>query len=323
MIKNKKIKVGIIGGAGYTAGELLRILTYHPHVNIDFVHSDSNQGKPIKNVHRDFYLIDEKRVFDHMLNPEVDVAFLCVGHNQSKSVLKNVIFSNTTKLIDLSQDHRNSSENPEFVYGLADVYPNEIKQATKIANPGCFATAIQLGVMPFCQYVQDDVHVTAITGSTGAGAKLSDTSHFSWRANNLSVYKSFEHQHMNEICRGLGLNRNQLQFVPMRGAFTRGILASIYFKSSLNGIEARNLAQAFYHKVEFVKVSEEESGPDLKSVVNTNYCLLSVKKYGDYLHIISVIDNLIKGAVGQAVQNMNLMFGFDISCGLTLKPIAF
>ncbi|WP_440615409.1 N-acetyl-gamma-glutamyl-phosphate reductase [Cysteiniphilum sp. 6C5] len=317
-----KINVGILGGAGYTAGELLRLLTHHPQVDIQFIHSTSQAGELIAKTHHDFYLIDNKRIFDKEINYNVDVVFLCVGHGQAKEALKSHRFKADTKIIDLSQDHRDTQANPEFVYGLADIKQTTIAAASNIANPGCFATAILLALTPFRDYVDGDVHINAITGSTGAGVMPSETSHFSWRTNNMSVYKAFSHQHLTEIKQALKLSaNNQLLFVPMRGNFSRGIFASIYFKSDLTEVSAQQILQAFYDQSAFVKVLDHE--PDLKMVVNTNGCLLSAKKHGDYLHVVSVIDNLIKGASGQAVQNMNLMFGLPEELGLSLKASVF
>ncbi|GGF95892.1 MULTISPECIES: N-acetyl-gamma-glutamyl-phosphate reductase [Cysteiniphilum] len=319
---NNKIKVGILGGAGYTAGELLRLLSNHLQVDIQFIHSTSQADELIAKTHHDFYLINNKRVFDKEINYNVDVVFLCVGHGQAKEALKSHQFKQGTKIIDLSQDHRDTEANPEFVYGLADVKQSKIAVASNIANPGCFATAIILALMPFGNYVNGDVHINAITGSTGAGVMPCETSHFSWRTNNMSVYKAFSHQHLAEIKQALKLSaNNQILFVPMRGNFSRGIFASIYFKSDLTEIKAQQILQAFYEQSAFVKVLDHE--PDLKMVVNTNACLLSVKKHGEYLHVVSVIDNLIKGASGQALQNMNLMFGLPCELGLSLKASVF
>ncbi|WHN66515.1 N-acetyl-gamma-glutamyl-phosphate reductase [Cysteiniphilum sp. QT6929] len=319
---NNKIKVGILGGAGYTAGELLRLLTHHPQVDIQSIHSASQGGELIAKTHHDFYLIDNKRVFDKEINYNVDVVFLCVGHGQAKEALKQHQFKADTKIIDLSQDHRDTQINPAFLYGLADIKQSEIAVASNIANPGCFATAIILALMPFGTYVNGDVHINAITGSTGAGVMPCETSHFSWRTNNMSVYKAFSHQHLAEIKQALKLSsNNQILFVPMRGNFSRGIFASIYFKSDLTEVRAQQILQAFYEQSAFVKVLDHE--PGLKMVVNTNACLLSVKKHGEYLHVVSVIDNLIKGASGQALQNMNLMFGLPCELGLSLKASVF
>ncbi|WP_440682651.1 N-acetyl-gamma-glutamyl-phosphate reductase [Cysteiniphilum halobium] len=322
IMHNNKIKVGILGGAGYTAGELLRLLIYHPQVDIQFIHSTSQAGELIAKTHHDFYLIDNKRVFDKEINYNADVVFLCVGHGQAKEALKSHRFKAETKIIDLSQDHRDTKENPDFIYGLADIKQSAIASASHIANPGCFATAIILALMPFRKCLEGDVHINAITGSTGAGVMPSATSHFSWRANNMSVYKAFSHQHLAEIKQELKLSaNNQILFVPMRGNFSRGIFASIYFKSDMTEADVQELLQAFYDQNAFVKVLDHE--PDLKMVVNTNACLLSVKKHGEYLHVVSVIDNLVKGASGQAVQNMNLMFGLPCELGLSLKASVF
>ncbi len=318
----RKIKVGVMGGAGYTAGELLRILMLHPKVEVVFIHSESKQGELIAATHHDYYFIDDKRRFDGEIHQNVDVVFLCVGHHQAKATLIKHVFNPKTKIIDLSQDHRDTKQNPTFMYGLADVEKKRIASAQNIANPGCFATAITLALVPFSAHFEGDIHINAITGSTGAGVMPRDTSHFSWRSNNISVYKAFSHQHLAEIKQALKLpDTSQLLFIPMRGNFSRGVFASVYFKSSLTEQGAKLLLQQFYEDSLFVKVLEHE--PDLKMVVNTNACMLSIKKHGDYLHIVSVIDNLIKGASGQAVQNMNLMFGLPEALGLRFKASVF
>lgn len=322
----KKIKVGIVGGAGYTGGELLRILINHPHTEITFVHSNSNNGNKIYEVHTD--LIGETDlVFTNHLSQEIDVLFLCVGHGDAKQFLEQNPFSESIKIIDLSQDFRLKANAENFVYGLVEMNREKIKKANYIANPGCFATAIQLALLPLAKanQLKNEIHINAITGSTGAGQSLSTSSHFSWRNNNISVYKAFSHQHLNEIGESLvqlQADFNQeIDFIPQRGDFSRGIFASIYLKSDLSQEEAVELYQDYYKNHPFTFVSSKNI--DLKQVVNTNKCLLYIEKHGNKLAVFSVIDNLLKGASGQAVQNMNLMFGLEETAGLKLKAVAF
>jgi len=322
----KKIRVGIVGGAGYTGGELLRILINHPHTEITFVHSNSNNGNKIYEVHTD--LIGETDlVFTNQLSQEIDVLFLCVGHGDAKQFLEQNPFNESIKIIDLSQDFRLKANAENFVYGLAEMNREKIKKANYIANPGCFATAIQLALLPLAKanQLKNEIHINAITGSTGAGQSLSTSSHFSWRNNNISVYKAFSHQHLNEIGEilvQLQADFNQeIDFIPQRGDFSRGIFASIYLKSDLSLEEAIELYQDYYKNHPFTFISSKNI--DLKQVVNTNKCLLYIEKHGNKLAVFSVIDNLLKGASGQAVQNMNLMFGFDETAGLKLKAVAF
>lgn len=321
------IKVGIIGGAGYTGGELLRILIFHPQVEIVFVHSTSNAGNAVSDVHTDLFG-DTMLTFSEKFDAQVDVLFLCVGHGDSKKFFEqNPAFSTKTnlKIIDLSQDFR--PETNGFVYGLPELKCDAIKKATKISNPGCFATAIQLALLPFAQkkLLKSDIHISATTGSTGAGQSLSATSHFSWRNNNLSSYKTFEHQHLKEIGQSLMQLQPDFQqdinFIPYRGAFTRGILASVYFDTNLSLNEALEIYKSYYKDHPFTHISEKNI--DLKQVINTNKCLLYIEKHGNKLLITSIIDNLTKGASGQAVQNMNLLFGFDEKMGLGLKSVGF
>lgn len=319
------IKAGIIGGAGYTGGELLRILIHHPDVEIAYVHSNSNAGNPLHAAHAE--LIGETDIkFASEYHTDIDVLVMCLGHGDAAKFLDaNPEFLNV-KIVDLSTDYRHKREGNSFVYGLPEMNKDAIKGAKHIANPGCFATCIQLGILPLANAGKlPEVHVTAVTGSTGAGQRPTPTSHFSWRNNNMSVYKAFEHQHLKEI----GESVAQLQagfdapinFVPVRGDFPRGIMASIYIESDLSEEEANKLFTDFYANDPFTHVSEQN--PNLKQVVNTNKCILYVKKYGNKLHIISMIDNLTKGASGQAVQNLNLIFGLDERAGLGLKPVAF
>ena len=320
------IKVGIAGGAGYTGGELLRLLLNHPWVDIRFVLSRSQAGRPVTAVHRD--LIGETDLsFTDQIPEETDVLFLCMGHGESAEFLARNKLDARTKIIDLSQDFRLKSQDHEFVYGLPEAFKAEIKSADKIANPGCFATAIQLALLPLAAQglLQEEVHVSAITGSTGAGQALSATTHYTWRNNNISVYKPFRHQHLAEIKQTLNTLQAgwqpTIRFVPMRGNFTRGILAAVYTRVDKELEKLKSLYHDYFKPHPFVFVVEQN--PDVKQVVNTNKALLHLIKEGDQLLIISVIDNLLKGASGQAVQNMNLMFGFEESLGLRLKPSVF
>ena len=332
-----KIKAGIIGGAGYTGGEMLRILINHPNVEIAFVNSTSNAGNLISDVHTDL-IGDTDLKFISDIPQDIDVLFLCVGHGDAKKFLEANPIDENIRIIDLSQDfrlNRNSSiENRQFIYGLPELNKTEIQAAQNIANPGCFATCIQLGLLPLAAkgLLQNEVHINATTGSTGAGQSLSTTSHFSWRNNNLSIYKAFEHQHLNEIGESLaqaakasssggGLEGAVLSFIPQRGDFTRGILAAMYTESDLTEDEAYELYESHYSSHPFTHVSRKNI--DLKQVVNTNKCLVHLEKHGNKLFIISIIDNLLKGASGQAVQNMNLMFGLEENSGLRLKAANF
>ncbi|OAQ38576.1 N-acetyl-gamma-glutamyl-phosphate reductase [Pedobacter psychrophilus] len=340
------IKVGIIGGAGYTGGELLRILINHPNVEIAFTHSNSNAGNLISDVHTDL-LGDTDLKFTNQLSQEIDVLFLCVGHGDARKFLEANPISANIKIIDLSQDFRLKAKslkpkaesqidkqpsalslNPSaFIYGLPELNKEAIKNAHNIANPGCFATCLQLGLLPLAKagLLKSEVHISATTGSTGAGQKPGATSHFSWRNNNLSVYKAFEHQHLNEIGESLlQLQANfdkDINFIPYRGAFPRGIMASAYIECDLSLEEAEKIYTDFYTDAPFTHISK--ANIDLKQVVNTNKCLIHLEKHGNKLMIISIIDNLLKGASGQAVQNMNLMFGLEETAGLRLKAIGF
>ncbi|MFI5451617.1 N-acetyl-gamma-glutamyl-phosphate reductase [Pedobacter sp. UC225_61] len=330
IVNSKKIKAGIIGGAGYTGGEMLRILINHPNVEIAFVNSSSNAGNLISDVHTDLFGDTDLR-FINEIPQHIDVLFLCVGHGDAKKFLAANPINENIKIIDLSQDFRLTAnakfENREFVYGLPELNRDTIKTAKNIANPGCFATCIQLGLLPLAakRLIKSEVHINATTGSTGAGQSLSTTSHFSWRNNNLSIYKAFEHQHLNEI--GESLVQLQpsisevLNFIPQRGAFTRGILASMYVESDLTLEEAQKLYEEYYSVHPFTHVSRKNI--DLKQVVNTNKALIYIEKHGNKLFIISIIDNLLKGASGQAVQNMNLLFGLEETAGLKLKAANF
>lgn len=326
MSKSKKISIGIVGGAGYTAGELIRILLYHPSAELKYVQSSSNNGESITAVHKD--LVGETdMLFSDIDHGQVDLLFLCSGHDKSLEYMAQAVIPDHVKVIDLSHDFRLKREGNSFVYGLPELNRKEIKSASRVANPGCFATGIQLALLPLAAagLIKDDLHVNAITGSTGAGQAPTKTSHFSWRDNNLSVYKAFEHQHLGEICQSLeqaqtGYNRS-LHFIPVRGNHTRGIFTMAYTRYDGTLADAYQLYATYYQSHPFVHLSDENL--DMKQVVNTNKCLLYLEKHGDQLMIISCIDNLLKGASGQAVQNMNLMFGLDERTGLSLKAIAF
>lgn len=320
------IRAGIVGGAGYTGGEAIRILINHPHVNLVWVNSTSNAGKPFYAVHTDLFGETDALFVDTFDWAAIDVVFLCVGHGDARKFLQSTPVPSQVHIIDLSQDFRLQASSEGFVYGLPELNREKIAQATKIANPGCFATALQLALLPLAAagLIRDEVHISAATGSTGAGQSLSATSHFSWRANNLSVYKAFEHQHLNEVHQMISLINGADQavnFIPYRGDFTRGILATLYTKFDGSIDEAYTIYNKYYATHPFTHVSRENVA--LKQVINTNKCLLHLEKHGDNLMIISAIDNLLKGASGQAVQNMNLMFGLDEREGLRLKAQGF
>lgn len=324
------MKVGIIGGAGYTAGELIRLLIHHPETEIDFVYSTSNAGNKISSIHQDLVgWLD--MAFTNTVNPNVDVLFLCLGHGNSVKFLTEHTFSNATKIIDLGNDFRLENDKvfngKTFVYGLPELQREAIKKADYIANPGCFATTIQLGLLPLANkgLLQTNVHINAVTGATGAGTSLSATSHFPWRDNNFSYYKPFTHQHLGEITQSvkqLQPNFNtEILFMPNRGDFSRGIFATLYTNFEGTIEEAVNTYKAFYKTAKFTFVSDEAL--HLKQVVNTNNCLLHLHKHNNKLLITSITDNLLKGASGQAVQNMNLMFGLEETTGLKLKAAYF
>lgn len=321
------IKAGIIGGAGYTAGELIRLLINHPQVELVFVNSTSNAGNKLTDVHGGLLGETDMKFTDQLPYNEIDVLFFCTAHGDTKKFLDTNKVPENLKIIDLSTDYRKESAEHEFVYGLPELNKEKIKQAKRIANPGCFATAIQLALLPLAnaQLLNTEVHVNAITGSTGAGVKPSATSHFSWRENNISVYKAFEHQHLGEIRQSLTQLQNNfsedINFIPVRGNFTRGIFASIYLNFEGSEEDARKLYEDFYKNSPFVIVTDKN--PDLKQVVNTNKCVLYVEKHGNKLLILSCIDNLVKGASGQAVHNLNLIFGLDETEGLKLKATGF
>jgi len=325
----EKIRVGIIGGAGYTGGELIRLLINHPSVEIVYIHSKSNAGKQLHAVHHD--LVGEtEMLFSHEMNNDVDVLFLCVGHGDSVKFLEENEIPKHIKIISLSQDFRLKGKSVfqkrEFVYGLPEINREEIKKADNIANPGCFATAIELGLLPLAKMnLLQDVYTTGITGSTGAGQSLSATSHFSWRENNVQAYKSLSHQHLNEINETLktvsGKSVPSIHFVPWRGDFTRGIFITSQLKCTETLPEMYHAFEEFFHGHPFVKVAKEPIF--LKQVVNTNNCFINLEQAGDILVVHSVLDNLLKGASGHAVQNMNLMFGLSETEGLKLKANYF
>lgn len=326
---DKKIKVGIVGGAGYTAGELIRILLNHPFAEILFVNSKSNAGKFLYEVHQDILGDTEIKFTDKLNEPEhADVIFLCVGHGETKKFLENNKIPVSIKIIDLSQDFRLGEvfENRNFVYGLPELNKAQIKKAKNIANPGCFATAIQLGLLPLAKAgLLADVHTTGITGSTGAGQSPTATGHFSWRANNIQAYKTLSHQHLAEIGATLkklqpGKNVN-LNFIPWRGDFTRGIFISSQLKMKEEFLKIVALYKKYYANHPFVQVTTEPIF--LKQVVNTNKCFVQLEKVGNNLVVHSITDNLVKGASGQAVQNMNLIFGLEETAGLKLKASYF
>ncbi|MEJ8817318.1 N-acetyl-gamma-glutamyl-phosphate reductase [Lacibacter sp. H407] len=323
------IRIGIIGGAGYTGGELIRLLINHPSAELSFIHSRSNAGEPVYKVHQD--LVGETELkFTGELSNDVDVLFLCLGHGESKKFLAENTIDEKIKVIDLANDFRlaNSSTigNRKFVYGLPELNKEQIKTANNIANPGCFATTLQLGLLPLAKAgLLKDVYTTGITGSTGAGQSLSATSHFSWRANNIQAYKTLTHQHLGEIGESLlQLQPNSdiaVNFVPWRGDFTRGIFISSQLKCEKSLDELNKLYEDFYADAAFTHVIKE--AVFLKQVVNTNKCLIQLEKVADMLVVHSAADNLLKGASGQAVQNMNLLFGLDEKAGLNLKANYF
>ncbi len=326
----KKINIGIVGAAGYTGGELIRILLNHPNAEISFAHSKSQAGKPIYATHTDLLgdtdLVFSGEDFATLLQDEsLQVIFLCSGHGESRKFLAENTVPDSVKIIDLSTDFRDESEG--FIYGLPELQRDKVRGATKIANPGCFATSIELALLPLAQagLLKNDVHVSAVTGSTGAGQSLGATTHFSWRNNNASIYKAFTHQHLTEIKMSVTKLQNgfdqAINFIPYRGDFTRGIMANVYtpFDGSLE--DAIELYRNYYNPHPFTHVSVPAI--DLKQIVNTNKCFIHLETHEGKILITSIIDNLTKGASGQAVQNMNLIFGLPEDAGLQLKAVAF
>ena len=321
------IKTGIIGGAGYTAGELIRLLINHPYAELVFVNSSSNAGNKLTAVHAGLYGETDMKFTNNLPLDEIDLLFFCTAHGDTKKFIESVHIPEKLKIIDLSQDYRIVSPTHTFIYGLPELNRSAICESKYVANPGCFATGIQLALLPLAkhQMLMNSIHVNAITGSTGAGVKPSPTTHFSWRNNNISVYKPFEHQHLAEIYQSL----KQLQpgfltainLIPMRGDFTRGIFTTTYMDSKVELDEIKKIYHEYYDNHPFTLVINEN--PDLKQVINTNKCLLYLQKIGDKLLVISVIDNLLKGASGQAVHNMNLLFNLEETVGLHLKSTAF
>lgn len=321
------MKIGILGGAGYTAGELIRLLLNHPSAEMVFVNSESNAGNLITDVHEGLYGDTDLRFTSDMPFADADVLFFCFGHGKSEAFLKEHQIPAGVKIIDLAQDFRLKREGNDYVYGLPEINRESIARAQHVANPGCFATCIQLGLLPAAKMklISSDVSVNAITGSTGAGQKPGATTHFSWRSNNMSIYKAFQHQHVPEIRQSLQEAQGQLNaaidFIPYRGDFARGIFATEVVKTDMPIEEIVEGYKAFYKGAPFTHYVDKAI--DLKQVVNTNKCLVHCDKYGDKLLITSCIDNLLKGAVGQAVENMNLMFGIEETTGLKLKAGAF
>lgn len=319
------MRIGIIGGAGYTAGELIRILLNHPYAEIVFIHSTSNAGNLISDVHSGLLGETDLRFSDRYALDAVDVIFMCSGHGHSRQYWIDNPRPDSLKIIDLAQDFRDESDG--YVYGLPEQNFNRISNASRIANPGCFATAIQLALLPlaFTGNLTDEIHITGITGSTGAGVKPSPTTHFCWRSDNISIYKAFKHQHLTEINHTLQSIQpsftGKINFIPVRGDFARGIFVMAYLNSSLTIDEANKIYNDYYTNAPFTFVSERNI--DLKQVINTNNALVHLEKHDDKLLITAAIDNLLKGASGQAVQNMNIMFGLDQCTGLRLKASAF
>lgn len=321
------IKIGILGGAGYTGGELIRLLLNHPQAEIVFVNSESNAGNLLTDVHEGLYGDSDMRFTREMSLEKVDVVFFCFGHGKSEAFLKEHSLPPDVRIIDLAQDFRLDAPGNDYVYGLPEINRERIARARHVANPGCFATCIQLGLLPAAsmRLINEDVSVNAITGSTGAGQRPGPTTHFSWRSNNLSVYKAFSHQHVPEIRQSLRQTQGYLDaaidFIPYRGDFARGIFATAVVKTNAGIEDIVRGYEDFYKDAKFTHYADKPI--DLKQVVNTNKALVHAEKYGDKLLITCCIDNLLKGAVGQAVQNMNLMFGIDETTGLRLKASAF
>ena len=321
-----KQKVSIIGGAGYTGGELIRLLLNHPHVELVHVHSRSQAGKKLYEVHPDL-LGETELTFTNEVEGDIEAVFLGLPHGESIPFLGENSYDSGVKIVDLSRDFRMKGDH-KFIYGLPELNRDAIRKTSFLANPGCFATAIQLAFLPLAAAgaLKDNLHVHALTGSTGAGQKPGATTHFSWRNNNVSIYKAFSHQHEAEIGQSLhqlqaDYSSAQLNFLPLRGNFSRGIFASAYLETPLSLEKAQELYGSYYESHPFVHLSDKN--PDLKMVVNTNKCVIYLSKHDGKLLIISMIDNLLKGASGQAVQNFNLMMGWEETAGLKLKSIGF
>lgn len=321
------IKVGIIGGAGYTAGELIRLLLNHPKAELVFVNSTSNTGNKLYDVHEGLLGETEMSFTDQLPYEKIDVLFFCTAHGDTRKFMETNNLPTHLKIIDLSTDYRHKDTADGFIYGLTELNRDKIKKTNRVANPGCFATAIQLALLPLANanLIKSDVQVNAITGSTGAGVKPSATTHFSWRDNNMSIYNPFMHRHLKEITESIEQLQNNfcndINFIPMRGNFPRGIFVTAHLNFDGSEEEALKLYTDFYKDAPFTIVTEKN--PDLKQVVNTNKCIIHVEKHNNKLLIISCIDNLLKGASGQAVENMNLMFGLEQNTGLKLKPSGF
>ena len=321
------VRIGILGAAGYTGGELIRVLLQHPQADIVFANSESNAGNLASDVHEGLIGDTDLRFTDQLPFADVDVLFFCFGHGKSREFLASHSIPDHVRIIDLAQDFRIAAADHDYVYGLPEIHREQIRQARHVANPGCFATAIQLGLLPAARqgWLTQDVAVNAITGSTGAGQKPAATTHFSWRNGNISIYKAFTHQHLAEIRQSLAEVQGRLDpdidFIPYRGDFTRGIFCTSVIKHEVSAEEAIAAYKSFYDSAAFTHYSDRAL--DLKQVVGTNKALVHLDCFDGKLLVTSVIDNLLKGAVGQAVQNMNLMFGLDETAGLKLKAIAF
>lgn len=321
------IKIGILGAAGYTGGELIRLLLNHPEAEIVFANSESNAGNLVTDVHEGLLGDTDLRFTSEMPFDKVDVVFFCFGHGKSEQFLREHTIPAHVKIIDLAQDFRLAAPDNDYVYGLPEINRERIAAAQHVANPGCFATCIQLGLLPAAKLgiVKGDIAVNAITGSTGAGQKPGATTHFSWRNNNMSIYKAFCHQHVPEICQSLKQVQGELDaeidFIPYRGDFARGIFATQVVKTDMPIEQIVEAYKAFYKDAPFTHYVD--NAIDMKQVVNTNKALVHCDKFGNKLLITSTIDNLLKGAVGQAVQNMNIMFGVEETMGLRLKAGAF
>ena len=321
------IRVGIIGGAGYTAGELIRLLLIHPEVEIKFIHSSSNAGNRITDVHAGLHGETDLMFTDEMPFEEIDLLFFCTAHGDTRKFMESHALPDELKVIDLSMDYRIKSNDHDFIYGLPELNRRNTCKSRYVANPGCFATCIELGLLPLAKehLLKGDISVNAITGSTGAGVKPQASTHFSWRNDNMSIYKPFEHQHLPEIMQSIGQLQpdynGEIDFIPYRGGFARGIFTTIVVKCDLDIETLYKLYESYYDRDSFTHIVNTPI--DLKQVVNTNKCLIHLEKHGNKLLITSIIDNLLKGASGQAVHNMNLLFGLAETIGLQLKPSAF